>query len=348
MDTEKIINTIRKGYELGPQIKKTGISDEVISRFKDLISRRVFTAGGRLPPERELALALGVSRPTLRQAMKALQILGVIRIRHGDASYLAESASNILKEPIEFALALKGISRKDLFETRQTLEVRLASLAAERRTEEDLQKMRDALGAMKDSVGVPVQWIRHEMRFHECIVQAARNEVITTVMEMLSRMLMDSRRETVQLLTNYEDSYQSHHMIYAEIERRDTVGASRAMVEHFAIMEAAHAPGRFIHGRPGAHFHQDRRRARRERCAGRGGACLDSAQFLSKGPDFVTPVILIRTDKRESNFAFCGVFKSSWLVDSVQRTTRTPSKRSASPALRRYEVQSGSSCDGQK
>ena len=238
MDTDKINNTIRKGYELGPQIKKTGISDEVIFRFKDLISRRVFTAGGRLPPERELALALGVSRPTLRQAMKALQILGVIRIRHGDASYLAESASNILKEPIEFALALKGISRKDLFETRQTLEVRLASLAAERRTEEDLQKMQDALGAMKNSVGVPVQWIRHEMRFHECIVQAAGNEVITTVMEMLSRMLMDSRRETVQLLTNYEDSYQSHHMIYAEIERRDTVGASRAMVEHFAIMEA--------------------------------------------------------------------------------------------------------------
>src|SRR5437867_6549820 len=146
-----------RDYERGPQIKRTGVSDEVISRFKDLISRRVLIAGTRLPPERELAQAMGVSRPTLRQSMKALQILGVIRIRHGDASYMAESASNILKEPLEFALALKGISRKDLFETRQTLEVRLASLAAERRTEEDLQHMRNALAAMRDSVRIPAQ-----------------------------------------------------------------------------------------------------------------------------------------------------------------------------------------------
>jgi len=227
-----------KSYKLGPQIKKLGASDEVVLRFKDLISRRIFTAGTRLPPERELAQALGVSRPTLRQAMKALQILGVIRIRHGDASYLAESASNILKEPIEFALALKSISRKDLFETRQTLELRLASLAAERRTEDDLHNMRNALGAMKESMGVPAQWIQHEMRFHECIVQAARNEVMRTMMEMLSRMLIESRRETVQLLTNYEDSYRSHDMIYAEIEKQDSAGAARATVEHFAIMEA--------------------------------------------------------------------------------------------------------------
>src|SRR5262245_56875489 len=145
-----MMDSAGRSYELGPRIKRTGISDEVIFRFKDLISRRVFTAGNRLPPERELSQALGVSRPTLRQAMKALQILGVIRIRHGDASYLAESASNILKEPIEFALALKGISRTDLFETRQTLEVRLASLAAQRRTPEDLENMRSALADMRE------------------------------------------------------------------------------------------------------------------------------------------------------------------------------------------------------
>ena len=233
-----MMDPAHKTYKLGPQIKKLGASDEVVLRFKDLINRRVFTAGTRLPPERELAQALGVSRPTLRQAMKALQILGVIRIRHGDASYLAESASNILKEPIEFALALKSISRKDLFETRQTLELRLASLAAERRTEDDLQNMRNALGAMKESIGMPAQWIQHEMRFHECIVHAAKNEVMRTMMEMLSRMLMESRRETVQLLTNYEESYRSHDIIYVEIEKQDPAGAAHATVEHFAIMEA--------------------------------------------------------------------------------------------------------------
>ena len=64
------------------------------------------------------------------------------------------------------------------------------------------------------------------------------DEVMTTIMEMLSRMLMESRRETVQLLTNYEESYHSHDMVYIEIEKQDPLAASRAMVDHFAIMEA--------------------------------------------------------------------------------------------------------------
>jgi GntR family transcriptional repressor for pyruvate dehydrogenase complex len=214
------------------------IPDEVTTRFNDLIARRVLTAGSKLPPERELAAALGVSRPSLRQALKALQILGVIRCRQGDGCYLASSTTDIMKRPLEFALALKGTTRKDLFETRQTIEVRLAGLAAERRTEEDCDHIRNALAAMKDSMGIPAQWIQHEMRFHDCIMRAAKNEVMTTIMEMLSRILIESRRESVRLVTNYEDLYRSHEMVFVEIEKQDAVGASRAMAEHFATMES--------------------------------------------------------------------------------------------------------------
>jgi len=117
-------------FDIGPRINRVAISDELIARFKELIEKGVFVPGHRLPPERDLAEALAVSRPTLRQSMRALQIMGVIKARQGSGSYLADSAGEIMRVPVEFALAFKNVARTDLFETRRTLEVKLASLAA--------------------------------------------------------------------------------------------------------------------------------------------------------------------------------------------------------------------------
>jgi GntR family transcriptional repressor for pyruvate dehydrogenase complex len=235
--TDDITKTISFPVDLGPQIARVAISDEVIVRFKDLIARRVFVPGGKLPPERDLASALAVSRPTLRQALRALQILGVIRSRQGSGSYLAESAADILRQPLEFALAMKGIAETDLFETRCTLEVKLASLAAKRRTGEDVTEMRDTLASMRASYGDPDLWCVHEIHFHDCIVRAARNAVMSTVMEMLSFMLLESRRETVRMVTDYSASYDAHQNVFNEIEKQDAEAAAQAMVDHFRMME---------------------------------------------------------------------------------------------------------------
>lgn len=223
--------------DIGPRINRVAISDELIARFKELIAKRVFVPGHRLPPERDLAEALAVSRPTLRQAMRALQIMGVIKARQGSGSYLADSASDIMRVPLEFALGLKTVANTDLFETRCTLEVKLAALAAERRTDEDLEAMGRSLREMEKSMGDASAWCRSEPQFHSCIVHAARNGVMATMIEMLSQMLMESRKETVRLLSDWAGSYRSHENIYIEIERQDPAGAAKMMMEHFALME---------------------------------------------------------------------------------------------------------------
>ncbi len=223
--------------DVGPRINRVAISDELIARFKELISKKIFTPGQRLPPERDLAEALAVSRPTLRQAMRALQIMGVIKARQGSGSYLSDSASDIMRVPLEFALALKNVAKTDLFETRYTLEVRLASLAAERRTDDDLEAMRQALQQMQRAQGNPEEWCRTEPQFHACIVKAARNGVMATVIEMLSQMLIESRKETVRLLSDYKVSYDSHEAIYIEIERGDPDAAAKRMIDHFTLIE---------------------------------------------------------------------------------------------------------------
>ncbi len=223
--------------DIGPRINRVAIPDELVARFKELIRRKVFVPGKRLPPERDLAEALAVSRPTLRQALRALQIMGVVKARQGSGSYLADSAREIMRVPSEFALALQNVSKTDLFETRYTLEVKLASLAAERRTEQDLESMRQALAEMEKAMGDPEQWCQSEPRFHGCIVQAARNGVMATMIEMLSQMLMESRKETVRLLTDYRGSYRSHENIYVEIEKQNPAAAAKMMMEHFSLIE---------------------------------------------------------------------------------------------------------------
>jgi GntR family transcriptional repressor for pyruvate dehydrogenase complex len=143
-----------------------------------------------------------------------------------------------MRVPLEFALTLKSVAKNDLFETRCTLEVKLASLAAERRTDQDLKCMRQALQQMKSAMGDPEAWCRTEPQFHSCIVQAARNGVMATMIEMLSQMLMESRKETVRLLNDYTSSYVSHENIYVEIERQDAAAAARMMMEHFVLIKS--------------------------------------------------------------------------------------------------------------
>src|SRR5262249_17729347 len=142
---------------------------------------------------------------------------------------------------LEFALAVKGIAQTDLFETRCTLEVKLASLAAKRRTENDLVEMRETLASMRGAFDNPDLWCVHEMHFHDCIVKAARNAVMSTIMEMLSFMLRESRRETVRILTDYGKSYTAHHNVFIPIERQDVEGAAQAMIDHFLMMERSAA-----------------------------------------------------------------------------------------------------------
>ena len=213
------------------------ITDEVISRFKDLIHQGVLTPGCKLPSERELVEVLGVSRPTLRQALKALQFLGIIRSRQGDGSYLEESTSEILKAPLDFAIAMKGRGQQDLMETRLTIEVKVAALAAERRTSKDLENLRRSLNGMRVSSGVPDAWCAHDIEFHARIVEAAKNAVMAGVFEMLSHLLLASRLETVRQLTDYEGSWRSHEAILDAIERQDAADAADAMTEHFRLID---------------------------------------------------------------------------------------------------------------
>src|SRR5216683_4796518 len=140
-----------KQAESRPKPADSRVTAQLISRIKKLISDGSVVPGSRFPPERKLAKEFGVNRASLRQALKVLEIMGVLTQRVGDGTYLSASAETILKEPLDFLILLDDLSHHELFETRLIVEPELAARAAERATVEDLATLRRAITAMEQS-----------------------------------------------------------------------------------------------------------------------------------------------------------------------------------------------------
>src|ERR1700704_129208 len=154
-------------------ISKEDVTVRLLSTFKRLISEGALVAGSRLPSERELAENFQVSRSSLRQALKVLEIMGVISQRVGDGTYLNPVAPTLLGEPMEFLILLNGISFHELMEARIIVEPELAARAATRATAEDLAVLRREMAAMQAGAKKKTRGSEHDLQFHQAIFCAA-------------------------------------------------------------------------------------------------------------------------------------------------------------------------------
>src|SRR5262247_1059084 len=136
-------------------IDRAGITELVVQRIKDLLARGELKAGSRLPPERELAELLNISRPALRTALKALSAMGIIRAKPGAGTYIAESLPEIFAEPMHFMTLINNTSVEELFEARRIIEAGLAELAAERASDADVAALIEEVEEMKATTSDP-------------------------------------------------------------------------------------------------------------------------------------------------------------------------------------------------
>lgn len=215
-----------------PSASKDGVTNQLIARLKSLISAGVLAPGARLPPERELAPAFGVSRSSLRHALKAMEIMGVLTQRVGDGTYLAADAGAILQEPFELLMLIDGITLDDLLETRLIVEPELAARAAERATLEDLNKMSQTLEGFRR--GTPdTALVEADLAFHRAIFDAARNPICTRIFSLIHRAMASSILLTSQMV-DWDHTIEFHRPIYTAIERRRPVDARVAMIAHLS------------------------------------------------------------------------------------------------------------------
>jgi len=219
-------------------IRKKSVVKDAISKIKELIDQGYFKFGERLPAERELATSLGISLPSLREALSALSILGITDMLPGNGTYLRSSLDSWSNDPFSILFDLNKTVHIDLFEARRGMEGVIAELAAEKRTDKDLESMELVLKSMRDSVKDRDQFLKFETKFHEAVILAAQNFILRDFMEKMYKLLYESRRKTIKYYKDlYKECYLDHYKIYKYIKKQDIKGARKAMVQHLSFLE---------------------------------------------------------------------------------------------------------------
>ena len=208
----------------------TRLTAKLISRIKNLITTGAVSPGAKFPPERELAKDFGVNRGSVRQALKVLEIMGVLSQHVGDGTYLSGSAETILNEPIDFLVLLDDLSQHELFETRYMMEPELTARAAERATAEDLSALRNAIFSMERSKTISER-LNADMAFHEAIFRASGNRICHLLFKSIHRTMMMSMSQLSGRVSQ-DRPLTFHRRIYAAIRARNSEDARRAMAEH--------------------------------------------------------------------------------------------------------------------
>jgi GntR family transcriptional regulator, transcriptional repressor for pyruvate dehydrogenase complex len=217
-------------------ITDTRVTAKLIANIKNLISRGSILPGSRFPPERELAKVFGVNRASLRQALKVLEIMGVLTQRVGDGTYLSASAESILKAPLDFLILLDDLSHHELFETRLIVEPELAARAAERATTEDLAGLRHAIMAMERSRTNQAR-LDADVAFHECVFRASGNRICHLLFKVIHRSVLTSMGQLSRRVS-LDRPLSFHKKIYAAIRDRNPQEARSAMQQHITDAQA--------------------------------------------------------------------------------------------------------------
>lgn len=221
-----------------PPIQRETVMDMVARRIEALVRSGQLGRGSRLPSEPKLAEMLNVSRASLREALKGMMFLGLLKSRPGDGTYLQPSLSSMVSRHFQWMLLLQEIKYLELYELRQILEPAAAALAARRATQDDHAQMRAALKAMRASTHDPELFVQAEMGFHSAIMRASKNAAIETTMRMMYGALAEGRHRVVPLVESLEKNCQHHEHIYKLIASGDATAARRAITEDLKYAES--------------------------------------------------------------------------------------------------------------
>jgi len=199
----------------------------------DHIESQGLQGGDRLEPERELAKILGISRPSLREAIQILQVQGRLRVKHGIGIFVLNQADG---EKLRESLRAAQHRIEELFQMREILEAPAVEWAAERRSEEQLAEMKLAAKALNQAVARrPVDFEnlrRLDMEFHLTIVRSAQNQFLNQTLGTLQEIMFHSMDNTLKLPGRVDSSEHEHGMILDAIENRDSITARLMIIQH--------------------------------------------------------------------------------------------------------------------
>ena len=204
-------------------LTKRSLVDQALEQLRERIRLGRWQVGERLPTEPELAADLGISRNTVREAMRVLAFSGLIEVRQGDGSYLRGSV-----DPLNTLKAMSGCTLNQARETRRIIEVEAVGLAAQRRTEEDLRELREALAHSGSHYHRDLEsYIACDVSFHTRLVEAAHNPTLSELYRYFSGVVGNALRAALSPGPREQFVFDLHVALLDAVEAQDATEAMR-------------------------------------------------------------------------------------------------------------------------
>ena len=213
-------------------IRKTRLAEAIADRIRRLILDGAFPAGRPLPSERELAQRFGVSRGSVRDALRVLETIGLLEARHGQGTFPHELTVDRLVAPLASVLTYRRDLQDELLDVRRMFEPAVARVAAARVSDDDLVDLQRILDAQRRKLRTGQSALAEDTAFHAVIARATRNRVLMRIMETINELLVESRKHALQQTGRPERSVQGHEAVVAALRRHDAEAAALAMQTH--------------------------------------------------------------------------------------------------------------------
>ncbi|KKM10477.1 hypothetical protein SY88_12285 [Clostridiales bacterium PH28_bin88] len=224
--------------------ERSSTYEKIMSSIKASIFKGELKPGEKLPPERELAVMMGVSRTSLREALKLLAAMGLVTIKHGQGVFITEQDPDAYLKRFAESILLQRDTVADLFQIRKVLECKAAAWAAQKATGEQVKQLIDQVDKAQKMIqskeNVRLAFLaEHDAKFHNAVAEATQNQVLVRVMEHLLDLLTDSRAHSLAIPGRALQSVQEHAHVAKCIAGKDLEGAEKAMLNHLLSVEEA-------------------------------------------------------------------------------------------------------------
>lgn len=218
-------------------VSRGTVAEDIVAQLLSMIREKQLRSGDKLPPERELAALMDVSRPSLREALRTLSVMGVIELRHGSGIYVTALEPARLVAHLDFVFSLDDSTYLQLFETRKVLEPPICALAAQRITAEEIAQLEECLSRSRSGLSDYAAYLQADLDLHEIIVTAARNPLLQRFMSSLRSLGKASRERTATLPGIAEQTIQDHQNIIEALRTHQPDVAQQAMLTHLEHVE---------------------------------------------------------------------------------------------------------------
>ena len=216
-------------------IKNAKVYEQVIEQIKTMIISGNLQKGDKLPSERELGDQLKVSRTSIREALRALEIVGLIKCKQGEGNFIRDNFDNSLFEPLSLVFMLERSNKEDIIEVRRIIEVEAAALAAKRITKDQLKRLEYIIYEFKNSEDEKIL-VNLDKNFHYEIAQASNNFILLNIINscstLIDSLIKNARYKIMKNVENKKELVDQHEKIYLALKEKDSELASKLMKEH--------------------------------------------------------------------------------------------------------------------